>query len=163
MPSRTVPLSPADLVLKRETRDLIADVGGQEPAARYSRPRQQAFSDFGSPNVDRFIEIDAVRDLETATRGKTGWPRITRRLAAEQNCAVVVLPDADASAGDWHQRIADLTKEHSDVAAGLMQALADGTVDARDVRDRDLLRECDEMIQIGVNLRAMLERTLGEG
>jgi hypothetical protein len=158
--NRQARLSPADLALKRQTRETIAAAGGQERASRYCRIGQQTLSDCGAPNVDRFIPVDALRDLEIVTKGAPGWPHTLQQVAIQIGCSVVILPDAAPCSGDWHQRIAELTKEHSDVATALMVSLATGSICARDVRERELLRELDELIQIGVNLRAMLEQVV---
>lgn len=165
MADRTAQLPTRDQALKRETKALVHYAGGQAGAAGYARriKRQQSFSDYGAPNVDQFMPIDAVRDLEDVTRGTPGWPHVTRQLAAQQNCAVVILPDAEPSSGCFITAVADLTKENADVSGALLASLADGRVCARDVRERDLVGQVDEQIAVLVNLRAMLERVEAEG
>jgi hypothetical protein len=161
--NRQVKLTPNDLALKRETRAIIDPLGGQEKAAGMCRVGQQTLSDCASPNVDRFLAIDALRDLEIVNRGQPQWPRLFRQLGAQIGVAVVELPDAVPGAADWHKRIAGLTKEHAEAVSPLMEALGDGELSAREIRERDLVRECDDVIAHWVNIRAMLERAEREG
>jgi hypothetical protein len=165
MLDRTAHLPTRDQALKRDTKALVLAAGGQAEAASFARriKRQQSFSDYGAANVDQFMPIDAVRDLEDVTRGTPGWPHVTRQLASQQNCAVVILPDAEPSSGGFIAAMADLTKEYADVSGGLLGALADGHVCAADVRKGDLVAQADELIAVAVNIRAMLERIGVEG
>lgn len=161
MANRAVTFSPADQALKRETRAAIAAAGGQRDAAAYCRIGQQTLSDCGSPNVDRFLPLDAARDLDAVTRAAAGWPIMLRAMAVQLGCGVVPLPEALPCSGDWHRQIAQLTKEQADVIAPLMDALGDGKLCAKDVRERELIRETQQVIQLWVTILAMLEQAAG--
>lgn len=162
MTDRTVRLSPDDQALKRETRAAIDAAGGQSKAATYCRIGQQMLSDCGSPNVDRFLPLDAARDLDAVTRGAAGWPLVLGALARQLGFDLIERPATDATgaipgSGEWHQRIAALTREHADVVGPLLAALGDGQLTAAEVRAGDLIRETDQVIQLWVTIRAMLE------
>ncbi len=165
MVDRTVQHSPADQALKRETRALIVAAGGQEEAAKHARriKRHQTHSDYGAPNVDQFMPVDVVADLEGVTRGTPGWPRVTRALASRQNCAVVILPDAVPCSQGWMAKLGQLLKETNDISTRMCAALADGALCAADVRDHDLIAENYHLIELAVNLGAMFEQIAAEG
>lgn len=164
MADRTVQFSPEMQGLKKATRELVIACGGQEEAARYSRRvrRHQSFSDYAAPNVDLFMPVDVVADLEAVTRDKADWPHVTRYLAQRLNMALVALPDAAPGEAGWHQAQAALTKEFADVSAGLSASLAAGPITAEQVRRRDLIRETRELAEIVARICAMLERTEAE-
>lgn len=158
MLDRTVQLTPDEQGLKKATAALIKAVGGQEAAAGFCRYDQRRLSEFMSINTRKFMPIDAVEDLEAVCHGTPGWPQVTAYLASRNRCAVVHLPEAVPTDGGVLQAIARLSKEHADVSAGVCSALAEGVLSAADVRQRDLMREVNEMIEVSVNLLAMLEQ-----
>ncbi len=165
MADRVVQHEPRRQSLKVATGELIEAVGGQERAAEYSRriKRQQSFSDYALPNVDAFMSIDTAMDLEAVTVGKPGWPHVTRALCARAGGAFVAMPATVPDAAEAHLRLAELTKEFSDVSGGMLAALAAGGLSARDVRRRALVAEADELVTKAAELRALLERIEAEG
>lgn len=150
---------------KLASRSLVEAAGGQERATKHCRiKRQQALSDMVGRNVDRFMDIDIAIELESVTKGTPEWPQVTRYMAEQQNCAVVVLPEAELSARDFHAAVAALIRESHDVSTRLIEALGDGIVTPGEVRQARMIEETNALIGAGVNLRAMLERVLaGEG
>lgn len=163
--SRTVRHDPETLAHRQDGRELVAAAGGNEGAARLCRrvKRPQAFSDYTLPNSDIFMPIDVERDLLRVTRDMPGWPFRLKRQAAELGLALVSLPEGDPGAGNWHHAIAALTKEFALLSGGLNLALADGSVSADEIEERDLIGEADALIGIVVNLRALFERVLEAG
>jgi hypothetical protein len=165
MTERMVQHDPRRQALKEATGELIAAIGGQERAAEHSRrvKSQQSFSNFATKNVDAFIPIDAVMDLEARTVGAPGWPHVTRELCARAGGTFIAMPAALPGSSEAHLRLAELTKEFSDVSSGMLAALADGKLDAADVRRGALVAEADELVAKAAELRALLERIEGEG
>lgn len=160
MADRGVQHDPKRQSLKVATADLIEAVGGQARAAEYSRRirRQQTFSDYEHRNVDQFMPIDAVMDLEAVTVDRPGWPHITRALCARAGGTFIAMPVVLPGSSEAHRRLAELTKEFSDVSAGMLVALADGKLCAEDVRRGALVAEADELVTKAAELRALLER-----
>ncbi|MCZ4340597.1 hypothetical protein O4H52_03190 [Sphingomonadaceae bacterium G21617-S1] len=159
---RQVQLTPNDLALKRDTAAIVDPLGGQEKAARFCRVGQQTLSDAASPNVDRFLAIDALRDLEIVNRAQPGWPVLFRQIGAQIGVDVFVRPEAKLCSADWHRLLAELTKEHAEAMGPLMVALADGELCRRDVIERELVREVDDAIATWVTIRALLKMAEGE-
>jgi hypothetical protein len=163
--NRTVQHDPKRLSLKVATAELVDAAGGQARAAGYCKrvKRQQSFSDYALANVDHFMPIDAVLDLEARTVGLPGWPHVTRELCARNGGAFVALPVAPPGACEAHQRLAELTKEFSELSSGVLTALANGgRIEAWEVRDLRLIAEADDLVEKAAELRALLER-IAEG
>jgi hypothetical protein len=165
MAERGVQLDPKHQSLKAATGDLIDAAGGQARAADYCRRirRQQTFSDYEARHVDQFMPIDVVMELEAVTVGKPGWPHVTRILCARAGGAFIAMPAALPGSSEAHRRLAELTKEFSDVSAGMLNGLADGRLCAADVRRLGLVAEADELVAKAAELRALLERIEAEG
>jgi hypothetical protein len=160
MTDRMVRLKPADLKLKVATKDLIREVGGQEEAAQFVRrvKRQQSYSDYAKANVDHFIPIDAVAELEEVTFGAPGWPHVTRALCARHGGAFVRPPDAPPHSDDWLSRLAELAADHGAVASDLMKALAKDGLTTKSVREANLVAEADRLFAITAEVAVMLRR-----
>ena len=159
------PLSPADQLLKLKTKALVAAVGGQEAAPGFARiKRHQAYSEYGSNACpDKFMTLDVARDLEAVTVGGPGWPIITRHLAQCAGGVFVKLPDGPPGSESFHLANADLTAEFADVSGAISRALADGTVQAAEVRTLKLRQHCRDLIEVAMQLDAMFERIEAEG
>ncbi len=135
---------------------LVAAVGGQLPAEKYSGRAQSRISAYGGPNTDSFAPIDVVVKLEGVTHGTPGHPHVTRWLAREAGYALVQLPAPDAPSTVWSQHGATLLKEVGDIASGLGAALAgDNDLDKREAKR--LLADADEMVDAAVAFRAALK------
>lgn len=158
MTDRTARLSPDDQDLKVATAAGIAAAGGQSKAAGYCRIGQQMLSDAASPNVDRFLPLDAARDIDRRTRGAAGWPLILSAYARQIGVELFERPDAAPCSGQWHRALADLAREQAEAVAPIMEALADGRLCRRDVIERRLIAEADDVIRRWVTIRAMLEQ-----
>lgn len=165
MTERTVQHDPRRQGLKDATADLIAAIGGQARAAEHCRrvKSQQSFSNFETKNVDAFIPIDAVMDLEGRTVGMPGWPHVTRELCARAGGTFIAMPAALPGCTEAHLRLAELTKEFSDVSGAMLTGLADGRLCAADVRKGQLVAEADDLVTKAAELRALLERIEAEG
>lgn len=161
----TVSMSPDKQGLKTAGAKLVRAIGGHEEAAKHCRvKRHQAFSEYGNhAQPDSFMPVDVVLDLERDTRGTPDWPAMTRYIASELGCALVVLPEAEPSDAAFIAAMGELTKEFSDISQGLCAALLDQRVTPHDVHRLDLIAQTDDLIGVGVKLRAMFERVLGEG
>ena len=152
-------LSSDKQALKRAICALIAEVGGQEAAAEYSRVSRPRIAQYGNPNEESyFVPVDVVADLEAVTHGRPGHPHVTRALARRQGYDLVPLPEAAPDEIDPHHHLSALARETGDVMAKLALALADGRLTAHEVRVLKLISEVEEALQAIVDLRAGLKR-----
>lgn len=165
MPERMVRFDPKRLAIKRATGELVDAAGGPTRAAQFAQrvKRQQSYSDYSLATVDHFIPIDAAIELEEVTVGLPGWPHLTRLMCGRAGGTFVPLPVSRPSSADFHKRLAELATEYSDVSAGLLRALADGRVTAREVRAGDLVTEAAQLVAKAAELRALLEQIEVEG
>lgn len=150
--------TPARQALKAASKALVRAAGGVEAAAEFSRPNKTALSDYGRPEGDCFMPIDVVEDLEAITHGQVGHPLVTRHLAKRAGYALVELPSADALEIDWLAQVGDLCAESTRVITGITKAAGDRVVTSGEVRQFNLIGECDDLIAHVVNLRARFER-----
>jgi hypothetical protein len=161
----TAALTPEMQGLKRATAALVKAGGGVEAAALLCRLGKSQLACAGSVNeADRFLPADAILDLESCTRGLPGWPQITGFLARQHGLALVDLSVAEDGGGpvDWLQHIAALSKEAGDVVSKIA-ANAAGGLSAAEVAGSELERECDELIDAAVKLRAAVRAVVREG
>lgn len=166
MTGRDRQLSPQLRRLKADTRALTAAAGGANEVAREGLCRirsQSVLSDYHNVNTESFMPIDVVAALEIVTQGTAGWPIITRRLATMAGGAFVELPEPGALDANWFEQLGELANDNGRIAGQLCTALADGKVEAREIRDADLIAACDDAILHLVNLRARFERIVEEG
>jgi hypothetical protein len=161
--ARIISASSDKQALKRDTKALIRAAGGVEASASYCRTGKSAMGDYQNRNVDSYMPIDVVADLEAVTHDTAGWPIITRRLATMAGGAFVELPEADAMDIGWLSQIGQLAADHGKLSARLCEAAADNTVTPKEVDDLELIAVCDDAIMHLVNLRARFERIAKEG
>lgn len=157
-------MTPDRIALKVATAAMIKGVGGFEAAAGYCRigkTQLQVQADHRNPaNASQFVAVDVIADLEPLARERDGWPHVTRALATALGFALVELPTAAPGPddGDWHDRIGALADHGASITRGLCKALkGDRRVTPREIREFDLIGQCDDLIADVVKLRAMLE------
>lgn len=151
-----IKLSPRDRRIKAAFRDLVSACGGQEEAGGIAERGQQRISLYGHPNSDVFAPLDVVARLEAAARGAPGHPHVTRVLARDAGCELVLLPDAAQPGVAWSQHIAALAKEGGELMSAVCAALADDN-DVSSAEARRALRDADELVAVAVSLRAALK------
>jgi hypothetical protein len=146
---------------KAVTKELVRAVGGVEAAEAYCRPDFRRLSEYGRPDLDAFIPLDAIMDLQDVAHGRPDHPQLTRFLAKRDGYALVKLPDAGrVLAESLVGALADASKEHSDVANGLLEALRNGEVSADQAAK--LQTECIESAEAAMRLHALLGQVIGE-
>ncbi len=155
-------LSPRAQSLKNATKALIRAYGGQEAAEAETGKSQTQLSRYGSVDCDTFAPIDLVAALEASTHGQPGHPHVTRWLARNAGGAFVVLPKAAPTGGDWHEAMAAVAKESSEVIQKVCAALVDGVSgeDVRRLKIREEIAEAQEKLAL---LDAMAARVEAEG
>ena len=94
------------------------------------------------------MALDVVADLEPLTRGREGYPHVTRLLAAMQGFALVRLPEALPGKGELLKLAARQAREGGRITHAICEALADdGRVDAREARGvRPQVRDAIEIL-----------------
>jgi hypothetical protein len=155
--------APEDQALKIAYEKSLDAAGGSAKAERYSRPKRRRHDEYANINTDAFPAIDAVRDLDRVTKGAAGWPINLRAVAVQLDCAIVVLPEADAECIEFHEAMGAVAMQAGGLTNGLCQALKDRVVTADEVQGFGLLDQADELVTIAVNLRAMLQRVAEAG
>lgn len=159
--ARDLTLSVPDQDLKVASADLIRVFGGQEAASQHFVKAQSRFSDAGSRRTGVFLTLREVAELEDRTAGLFGHPIVTRAMAKRQGFELVSLPHALPDTADLLQLAAKVAKEGGDVISSVGAGLADGKFCGRDAGD--LEAECDQLIEIGVQLRAIARaRRMGD-
>lgn len=158
----SVTLPPRAQSLKNATKALIRAYGGQEAAEAETGKSQTQISRYGSVDSDAFAPIDFVASLEAATHGQPGHPHITRWLARNAGGVFVTLPKAASAEADWHQAMAAVAKESSEVIQRVCAALPDGVTAAeiRELRIREEIAEAQEKLAL---LDAMAARVEAAG
>jgi hypothetical protein len=153
--------TPEKQALKGACRSLVRAAGGVEAAEGFCRPNMRRLSEYGLPNNDVFMPVDAVADLEGDTHGTPNHPQVTRFLARNAGFALVRLPTVKAIGDD--QLVAALSvasKEHGDVTTGLLDAMRDGNVSPEEAQA--LVLQCDESAEAVMRLRELLKQRAGE-
>lgn len=129
--------------LKAATRQLINAAGGMEAAAAISRGNHQTMSRYGSAhldNVDRYIPIDVLADLES----ECGQPVLTAALARMSGHLLVPEPSVVHSGSALGVITARALKETSEVFVALAEGLGDGKICVDDARK--ISKEIDEAL-----------------
>lgn len=148
----------AKLRLKVATKKLIKAVHGTELAAEITGSRQQRMSDCQLANTPDFLRISEVHDLQDAARGSEGWPQITRAMARIHGFELLPLPGQALGSSDWHQSLADVSREVGDAVGKICAALAnDGQVTAEEVKEGGIVEEVDDAIAKLAVLRGLCE------
>lgn len=150
--------TPAKQAAKAACKALVRAAGGLEAAAEFSRPNKSVLGEYGRPEGDCFMPIDVVEDLEAITHGQFGHPIVTRHLAARAGYALIKLPSASDIDDDWLAQVGKLVSDSSMIIQGISKAAADKDVSARDVREFNLIGECDDLLALVVNMRAQFQR-----
>lgn len=159
-PDRTAHVPPRDQLLKVASDQLVRAFGGQEAAGEHIGCRQQRVSDCVRPNTPDFLRISEVAALEDATHGTIGHPLVTRALARRQGFMLVRQPQAPAADGDILKLLGDLAAENGDIAKAVLDAIADGKIDAAE--REHIIEQIMEQQTVGAAMIAML-RFAGEG
>lgn len=118
--------------LKIATRSVV-DTRGVEACALATRGSANSMSRFGNlaaEQIDTFITVDRVADLERMT----GSAAITAELARITGHVLVPMPDAGASTPDV-TAMGVIAKEGGDVLSAMASALADGTITPAEARE----------------------------
>ncbi|KFL27049.1 hypothetical protein JP74_09030 [Devosia sp. 17-2-E-8] len=139
------------LALKGASRELVTKVGGSVHAQSVTRVRQQAFSEYGSPDEMRFMPIDVVADLEAEV-----GPVITRTLADLCHCLLVPMPQGRGT-GRVLEASGAAAEDTGKLMIELGQALRDGKITER---ERDALLR--NIHQIMIDLSALAEAVKAE-
>lgn len=165
MADRDEGLSPDLQGLKAATKALVRAAGGQEACATLARyGRHQSYSEFASvEHPQRFMPIDVVAALEDVTHGIAGHPIVTRHLCRMAGGVFVRVPQGQPGEAAFLDALSRLTGEFGRLSTGLMDALRDRTVTRGEVIDGELLAKCDELATHAMQMRALLERVIGEG
>jgi hypothetical protein len=117
------------LRLKARTRELIAQAGGQNICADRTRVSHTSLSRYGLPQHPAdFMPLDIIADLEA----ECGEPIIARELAALTGHVLVLPQDGSTEYGDWSTHLSSLSRQSGELFAELVNALADGRIDARE-------------------------------
>jgi hypothetical protein len=120
--SRQIPQRDAD-ALKAASHTLVDKAGGVAKAAQLTATSHSRLSEAASPWHDnRWLSLIHIADLECAA----GEPVITRALA--QLSGFVLVPAGRQIPQDFHQHLAHIIIETSDVESLLATALKDGVV-----------------------------------
>lgn len=137
------------VALKAAIRRALDLAGGGDSFANATRVDAPRLSRYASANAAEHMPLDVALDLDL----DIGRPVVLAALAAQQGCSVVPGPAVagppDAALG------AALLRETAEVAAALMEALADGAIDRAE--RRRLLKEIDEASALLTRLRHALE------
>lgn len=152
----SLPISPEQQGLKRACAALVRTAGGLEEAALHCRVGKTQLGDAGSINrPDKWLSVDAVRDLEAVTHGQPAHPAVTRYLARAAGFALVPLPDVDGGAHIGPLQLAGLAREANDAVTKLAVAIAtDGAVCAAEVLELGLVSQLDDLADHVAMLRA---------
>lgn len=153
--------APDKQALKAASGALVRAVGGVEAAEGYCRANFRRLSEYGRPDNDCFMPIDVVADLQTVAHGTPGFPQVTRFLARRDGYALVKLPEpGGVSTDNLVAALAQASREHSDIATGMLEALRDGEVTAEEAKR--LHREALESAEAAMRLAALLSQRSGE-
>lgn len=160
--SGKVSLSPRQLAKKRAFRDLVEAAGGLDAAAMFCRlGKSQLQRCYDRNTPDAYAPIDVVDDLEEVTRAAPGWPHVTRLHARELGLLLLDPPASAAPTADnLMAALARASREHSDIATGLLEALQTGVVDPE---ERQRLRlEALESAEAAMLIAWLLDQGPGE-
>jgi hypothetical protein len=161
MAANRVDNTPDKQKAKAVTKALVKGVGGVETAETFCRPNSRRLSEYGLADTDTFIPLDAIMDLQDCAHHLPDYPPLTRFLATRDGFALVKLPEGGSvTQQSLVGALADASREHSDVANGLLEALRNGAV-APDEAAR-LQRECIESAEAAMRLHALLGQRAGE-
>lgn len=152
MSDRSIILSPIDQELKVASRALGRAYGNGEAMAALLGRRQQHYSDCGNPNVDTWLTIHDVAQLEDRTVGSAGHPPVTRALAARHGFALVRLPDALPGDVALLALMGKLAGESGDVTQALCTALTDSKIEDAELARIDT--EIDHLIDVALRMKA---------
>jgi hypothetical protein len=144
-------MQPRDQALKRATRALVEAADGCEMAARLCRVGKSQLAAAGCINQpDRWLPVDALRDLMAVTRGHAGAVQLLAHLAAEAGFALV--PVEQLGGIDPLSAIAELSKESAALLAGLA-VMAGGASN-----HRRIIVDCDNVMAKTAAIRAAADQ-----
>jgi hypothetical protein len=158
--SDKISLSPRDQARKIAFRELIEAVGGFEAAALNCRLGKSQLHRCASTHCPDFAPIDVVQQLEAITRGRPGWPVVTRLHARDLGMALVALPTDPVTPAALYEALAAAIREANDVSTGLIAALGDGVCTPDEAAA--LLPECLDAAAKQMKLHALLAQIAGE-
>jgi len=123
--------------LKAASRALVEHNGGATDAAAITRADQPNISRQVGNDMDRFLAIDCVADLEAAC----GEPIVTRKLAEFADCLLIPVPRG--ARGDvLASEAATVTQEFGKLLTDFGAAVRDGSIHGREaVRVLEDIRE----------------------
>ncbi|OYZ15620.1 MAG: hypothetical protein B7Y35_06010 [Sphingomonadales bacterium 28-64-96] len=146
-------MCPRDQALKRATRLLVDAAGGCENAAALCRVGKSQLAAAGCINEpDRWLPVDALRDLMGVTRGHAGAAQLLAHLAAEAGFVLVPVSGAAGGGIDALAAIADLSRETAQLV-GVLAEHAAGGADPRRV-----IAEADDVMAKVAGIRAAAEQ-----
>jgi len=119
--------------LKAATHALLDQFGGQGSAALFTRVSQQTLSrycGFEDDNVERFVPIDVVVDIEL----KLGNPIVTRALAGLSDHLLIKRPIAIATSKDNARQLGVVAKECGEVISAFAEVVADDKIEVNEAK-----------------------------
>ncbi|MXO64875.1 hypothetical protein [Altericroceibacterium endophyticum] len=138
-----------------KARELIAGVGGLEPASDITDLSTSQLGRYQSKHERDSMPARVIEQLEAVTHGQASHPVMTRHLARRQGFVLVPLPNALPGEGEWNRHIARLSQKAGDLIAGLATDLADDQdVSPREAKKR--IAPADRLVEIAAELRAAL-------
>jgi len=141
--------------LKRATADLVHALGGIEGAAASLEKGKSVVGRWTCRNEPaHFIGVGDLADLEALA----ARPFVTEFLCKLAGGIFVPHIDLAADPGSLPFLVMRLSKELGEVAGEISTGLADGTMD--DAERARALRELDDMMRVGAQVRAALGHKL---
>jgi hypothetical protein len=155
-------LPPAEQAHAEKARELIAAVGGLDPASEYGGIGTSQLGRY-QPKTDRdSMPSRVIEALESVTHGTPGHPVMTRHLARRQGFVLVPLPGAQPGESEWNRHVARLSKQAGAMIAAIATALADDQyVSPAEARDR--LPTAHSLVTVAAEIEHALAARAAEG
>lgn len=118
------------LRLKARTRQMYNEVGGVVEASEYTRLKKSVHSEFQNPNIEKFAPLDVVMDLELMG----GKPFVTEFLAEMQGYYLTPVEAIAHSGKTLVEAVIDANQKHHELSQETTKALADGKIDADEIK-----------------------------
>jgi hypothetical protein len=122
--------TPERLHEKGAFKQIIQGVGGLEAAEGFCRVGKTMLARYYDPRIDEHAPLDVIADLEPLTRGRAGYPQVTRMLALRQGFALVELPQVDIpDCKALHAALSASMQKSAALHAEMVAAMADGILE----------------------------------
>lgn len=141
------------------TRELVAEVGGGDKAARLIGKSEGQVSKYGNPDPAQCPATMPIGDVLTLELF-VGKPVVTRQLAECQGVKVATADDAPPRGGliGAHSAVA---REFGELCAAVAEALADGHVSLNDMNR--IIAEAHDLEEVIRSLRGAAAAAAGGG